>query len=370
MQRFLFLSVSLALVLAFAGPGQADSVVQDGADFLANQQRTDSEDASGGFPWVVDGTVYSNVQGPAGAAMISAHEITNDSAHLQSAIDNADYIMNKYPDAGGTWDDGSINFASHDLYFLERMSEVTGDPTYSNYAETHYWSELRNGTYGPGWDAQQEVQDNVDARTDNKATLPAYDQSRNAVAAHMAGESNTISTIMSNGVEQGLNDSDSTATYEDITSLGGAVWASAATGYELDPTSGKFSSADSTAELASMLAGYQQSNGAWLRSTETGATVDTQATALAMLALREFDSDMYQSELQGGLDFLRDIQQTSGLFPEVNSSTDYTFNHAEALDAYATTVPLPTSAWAGLALLGGLGAYTFCRRQRHSARVT
>ena len=150
----------------------------------------------------------------------------------------------------------------------------------------------------------------------------AWDLSKLAIAAHEAGRPTETAALMA-AIEQSLEmgGPGSGHTTYDLVALSGAIWASAITGMDLDPASGGWAAANSTADLAAILAGLQVSGGA-----DDGAFSDTsdaipgpgsdgpnaQATAYAMLALNAFDASTYATNINAGFAYLTGLQQGNG----------------------------------------------------------
>ncbi|HQX33044.1 MAG TPA: MBG domain-containing protein [Dokdonella sp.] len=316
----LFASVqSGALIAAPAksGVGVA-SVTGDAASWLISEQLP-----SGAFPFTPGETVaYRNTQGATALGLLRAYARNHDPALLQAAVANGDcQLANCLTEFD--WGDGHHRFASHDPLFLAELSVQSGDSSYAAFVDTEFWDRLQTGIYGAA--ADQDLADYIASDFAARASTPelvSWDLAKLAIAAHDAGRSAETTALMAaiaQSLELGGPGSGHT-TYDAI-GLSGAIWASALTGIDLDPAAGGWAAANSTADLAAILAGLQVSGGA-----DDGAFSDTsdaipgpgsdgpnsQATAYAMLALAAFDASTYASSINAGFAYLTGLQQPNG----------------------------------------------------------
>ena len=292
------------------------------ADWLMSNQFS-----NGSFPWTTGGKVYYNVQGPPGRGLLKAYEITNDEAYLNSAILLGDWMINTMyaPNTGlNLYSDGDPRFATYDPLFLEELSQVTGNTSYADFVQTWFWDKLASGTYGESNDmnASEFGHYIVDARNGQGiVALSPWDIAGAAVGAYVAGETAIANDLM-DSILYGLNQTTTSDVWYDSTGLAGAVWASAITGFDLDPDTGAFASCDSTADLAALLADMRTDDApkGWLWSSAADpsdySNGDTQATAFAIMALDAFDRTTYDGYVTEGVAFLRNLQQTSGEYLE------------------------------------------------------
>jgi parallel beta-helix repeat protein len=259
--------------------------------------------------------------------------------------------------------DGDPRFATHDPLFMESLSLTTGDPQYADFVQANFWDKLTAGTYGSS--------DNLDAPGFGAAVvngraawgiveLSPWDLSATAIAAHLAGEF-AIRDALMGAILAGLE-----ATVIpggcDVIGLAGAIWASAMTGIDLDPVSGIHAGADSTADLASTLAGQTltDNDGAWLYESDLDPSdpgnADTQGTAFAIAALYAFDSATYIGQIARGVAFIRSLQQTDGQFlcwpgAPLNEAGSVEVN-AEAISAIVFVAPPTVYVDDDFAMLG------------------
>jgi len=300
-----------------AGIGVA-SVTGDAAAWLVSEQLP-----NGAFPWTPgEVTAYRNTQGATALGLLRTYERNHDPALLQAAIANGDCQLANCL-TGFDWGDGHHRFATHDPLFLTELSTQSGNPAYANFVDVEFWNRLQSGIYGAA--ADQDLADFIAADFAARASIPelvAWDLSKLAIAAHEAGRPTETAALMA-AIEQSLEmgGPGSGHTTYDLVALSGAIWASAITGMDLDPASGGWAAANSTADLAAILAGLQVSGGA-----DDGAFSDTsdaipgpgsdgpnaQATAYAMLALNAFDASTYATNINAGFAYLTGLQQGNG----------------------------------------------------------
>jgi len=319
------------------------------ADWLMSNQFS-----NGSFPWTTGGKVYYNVQGPPGRGLLKAYEITNDEAYLNSAILLGDWMINTMyaPNTGlNLYSDGDPRFATYDPLFLEELSQVTGNTSYADFVQTWFWDKLASGTYGESNDmnASEFGHYIVDARNGQGiVALSPWDIAGAAVGAYVAGETAIANDLM-DSILYGLNQTTTSDVWYDSTGLAGAVWASAITGFDLDPTTGAFASCDSTADLAALLADMRTDDApkGWLWSSAADpsdySNGDTQATAFAIMALDAFDRTTYDGYVTEGVAFLRNLQQTSGEYLEYPTASPGIGGNVEvngeAISAIVTVSP-------------------------------
>ncbi|MGB9587778.1 MAG: choice-of-anchor U domain-containing protein, partial [Armatimonadota bacterium] len=319
--------------------------------------------ANGSFPWTPgDATAPPNIQGPCGRGVLKAYQQTYNTSYLTAAIKTGDYLVPIYP---RTFTDGDPRFATHDPLFLEELSSVTGDPKYSNFVQTYFWDKLKSGTYGESnnLDAAGFGDLVVDTRNSwGQVEVSPWDLSATAIAAHVAGETSVRDALMSK-ILRGLNLTTTSNNNFDVIGLAGAIWASAVTGVNLDPTTGAYASANSTQDLITILLSAQRSSdGAFIWSrwnsacdSTDPANGDVQTTAFAIMALNAFNRNLYAANIARGYAFIKSQQQASGQFLEYPGALPNAAGgvevHAEALSALvalATSVVYVDDNWAGL----------------------
>ena len=364
--RVLCAVAGMAFLVAFNVPAQAGPI-GNAANWLITQQVSD-----GSFPWTPGGLVYNNTQGATALGLVGAYGITGNLAHLQAAEGNAAYIMS--PAFGHFTTNHEVHFSTADPMFLEMLSATTGNATYANFVQTNFWDKLTAGTYG--------ASNNLNAAGFGAAVLAGrtgqhiveltpWDLSKTAIAAHIAGKA-AAQTAFMGSILDALNVTTTTPTPPsfDLSGLSGAIWASAVTGIDLDPTTGRWASANSTADLATMLDNFIASNGGFVYNTTAtisdDSNADSQVTAFAILGLAALDPALYRTQVAGGRAFLLGLQQGSGEIigypgadPNGAGSVEV---HGEALYALAaTTVPEPGTL--PLFVSGLIGLLVILRRR-------
>ena len=349
------ISFLLALVSIFlASSASADSVSDNAASWLRGQQITAGSTA-GAFPWTPGGNATANTQGASALGLLRAWERSGNAADLAAAVANGDCQVNDCI-PGSTYPDTHHRFATHDPLFLEQLSIDSGDPQYAAFVDSAFWSRLNASSYGEfaNLDAADYANAVVSSRTgQGYPDLAAWDLSKTAIAAQLAGETVARDAMMQ-GILDSLNASDSAHTTFDVIGLTGAIWASAVTGVDLDPSSGKWAAANNTTDLAVMLLGYQAPSGGFVSSTTApggviDANADTQTTAFAMQALDAVDAVGYAMQVQNGFAYISSLQQPSGEFlaygAALPGSQGAVENQGEVLEAYASITQRPAAVY-------------------------
>ncbi|MFO8034068.1 MAG: hypothetical protein R6U88_02745 [Candidatus Bipolaricaulota bacterium] len=333
----------IALSLMLTGTLAIAQSTQDAADWLEGQQ-----EPAGWFPWYPGGGPTTNTQGPSNTGLLAAYLYTGLQGYMDAALLGGDYMLNTMltPDTGvSNWTDGSPRWATHDPLFLEAISLVTGDGAHEDFARTHFWQPLADGTYGDAnWDAAGFGADVVTARAGQGIVeLSPWDLSATAIAAHIAGEY-AIRDALLGAIQTGLEETTAPGGW-DVFGLAGAVWAAGVTGVELSPTAGEYDGMN-TSELAETLAGMTSTDnpGAWLWSStadpDDPTNGDLQASAFAIMALYALDPELYEEQIAHGVAFIRSLQLGDGAFDiYIGADNPNVESHAEALTAIAAVAP-------------------------------
>ena len=332
-----------SLSKAPASPDATSAALATAADWLLARQAV-----SGGFPWSLeDPVLYGNVQGPAGRGVLKAYQYTGNMVYRTAALSNGNFLV---PNPPQTYTDGDPRFATYDPLFLEELSAETGVSDYSTFVQSNFWDKLNGGTYGETNDLDAaEFCDLVITGRASMNELVPWDLAGVAVGAHVAGENGIAAAVMSK-ILQSLNNTTEADNVYDLIGLTGAVWASAVTGIDLDPTAGIYATDNSTAALAARLAALQQTEGAWMWSAQNPdcdstdqTNFDTQVTAFAVLALKAHNATTYHEQIYKGAGFLLSMQQTDGqmlIYPTAAPTAGGGVEtHAEALTAIVTARP-------------------------------
>ena len=287
----------------------------------------------GWFPWLPGGGTTFNTQGPTARGLLKSYQVTGIQAYLDAAVKTGDYMISTDYYGDGTtgeytWDNNEPKFASHDPLFLEELSMVTGDSTYSDYVDTWLWQKLETGGYGDAPETTKALANRmVLGRSGDLVNLPGYDIGPLAIAAHLAGKGDIINDLMEDGILYWLENRFELETDYDVVGLAGAVYASAVTGYNLNPTEGDLSAYNSTAELAALLAGWTQedNDGAWLYNSDHeiyDGTGSLQSTAFALKALASLNDPIYDDQIIAGIEFICSLQIEEGDNTGAFSSSD------------------------------------------------
>lgn len=286
-----------------------ETALQNGGDWLLTQQFAD-----GSYPWTVGQGSFSDSQGTTARGMLTAYYVMRDADHLASAVRSGDYLVDFYP---RRFSDGDPDIFPLDPLFLEELTLLTGNNKYANFVQTYLWDKLNAGTYGEdnNLDAE-EWADAVPVFEDFAhwvAMEPLY-RSTVAIAAHYTNEPAISDALMLSIVDK-LEDIDSDNFDGDLTGLAGAILASAHTGFNLNPQSGRWASANSTQDLVNILVGYQRSGGAWPYDSSRRASNyvgDVSVTSWACKALKAWNAQTYATNIASALSFIKSLQQADG----------------------------------------------------------
>ena len=331
----LCLAIFCSLILS--GPAVAQQlqqyeqfIISSGEWMLARQL------PNGAYPYSdADPSVFPNVQAISGLATLSAYQAClalNDCEDidfsdpaieaqdfLDAALLTGDYLINGGFANFGT---GLPNIRNFDPLFLVRLSNVSGDPQYAEFLEDNFWDLLENGTYGPtsDWDMDDFIANMIATRDSSAAlsgTVAAWDLGFLAAAASEAGITQFDQAII-DGTRTALGfGADSSVVVGvsgfDIMGLAGGIWVAGVTGANVTPTTGTWASTTTNSQLVGILLDHQSSEGAFLQSTASDnnpidpADTVSQTTAFALLALAEYDSDLYFSRISAALNSLANV---------------------------------------------------------------
>lgn len=311
-----------------------ETALQDGGEWLLTQQFAD-----GSYPWTVGEGSFSDSQGATARGMLTAYYVMRDADHLASAIRSGDYLVDFYP---RRFSDGDPDIFPLDPLFLEELTLITGNNKYANFVQTFLWDKLKAGTYGENNDLDAaEWADAVPVFEEFDfwvAMEPVY-RSTVAIAAHYTNEL-AIRDALLNSIVDKLEATALEHKDGDLTGLAGAILASAHTGFNLNPQSGRWASANSTQDLVNILVSYQRSGGAWPYDTSKRAlnyVGDVSVTSWACKALKAWNAQTYASNIASALSFIKSLQQSDGQIltnpgygPETHVGVEI---HAEALIA-------------------------------------
>jgi hypothetical protein len=322
-------------------------VLPDAADWLLTQQQV-----NGGFPFTAGETATpANVQAPILASLLRAWRRTQNPAYLSAATAAGDFLRdnpNRF-----TAGNNSRRFTGADAFAFQELSRATGDPQYVQIADTEFWAPLAAGNYGPAadWGIAEFIQSEFDRRP-NIEEVVAWDLGWAAIAAFEAGQTALLPALLDGIVASLETNPELGGALFDLVGLTGAVWAAARIGVDLDPQTGLFAAADSTADLAAELLANQDpaSGGFYFNTTfaltpEDPTATDSQVTAFAMLGLDLLDRTQNAAALLAAAGYLESQQQANGQilpFPGASPTGSGGVEiHAESMAAFATTALRP-----------------------------
>lgn len=311
-----------------------EAALQDGGDWLLTQQFAD-----GSYPWTVGEGSFTDSQGATARGMLVAYYVLRDVDHYNSAVRSGDYLVDSYP---RRFSDGDPDIFPLDPLFLEELTWITGDNKYANFVQTYLWDKLKNGTYGENNDLDaEEWADAVPVFEEFNfwvAMEPVY-RSTAAIAAHYTNEPEIRDALLNSIVDK-LEDIQTEHKDGDLTGLAGAIIASAHTGFNLNPQSGRWAGANSTQDLVNILVSYQRNDGAWPYDTSKRAlnyVGDVSVTSWACKALKAWNAQAYAAKITSAIGFMKSLQQPDGQIltnpgygPETHVGVEI---HAEALIA-------------------------------------
>lgn len=314
-----------------------EQALHDGAEWQMTQHN-----AQGAYPWEVGGPISEDTQGTTARGLLVAYDVLRDSRYLDSARKTGDYLVNTPP---RRFPDGDPDIAPLDVLFLEELSLITGDSQYADFLQTNLWNKLAAGTYGERNDQNcAEWAETIPVFEDFShwtAMEPVY-RAMPAIAAHYTGEAahrdELQASIIKKLEETGASDRDG-----DLTGIAGAIQASAHTGRNLDPQTGRWAAFNSTQDFVDFLVSYQRRGGDWPYDTSVQAAFyvgDVSTTSWAIMALKAWDPERYAENIRKGLEFIKAQQQSNGQIltnPGAPANTTAGVEvHGEALVAIGT----------------------------------
>lgn len=284
-------------------------VFQEGADRLVAMQNDD-----GGWDWPLSdrdplSSNAPNILAPTGMGLLYAYLWTGDPNHLEALGSVAANLLSKPPRL----------ITPSDGYLAAALDVVFAVTTHTEYVNEKFYEPLAAGAYdflGDGTllvDTSQYIAIMRWLRDRQGASnLAALDCGVGLYAAHLMG-ADTSAWIAATKAE--VNELDGGDIYG-VLGLAGAVFGLAAVGEDIDPDEGEHAAADSLADLAAVLAGYQLSTGGFtwnsLSMEEDAANETVQETAFAILALNEFDRQAYLATIENAAGYLEGVRLPTG----------------------------------------------------------
>ncbi|GBE08027.1 PEP-CTERM motif protein [bacterium BMS3Abin11] len=333
--------LALTSLPAFAVP---IAVFQNGGDRLDATQNTD-----GGWGWPLTGTSAKNTIAPIAMGLSQAYRKTGSASQLTALQSAGVFFLSK---AG--------KYSTADGYIAAELDAVIGGTTYADHIKSNYYDKLANHTYSLDGgstflNTAEEIQRVIDGRASSgRGNLAAWDIGMGLVSAVALGL-NTSDWV--SGTQATINALTGTE-YYDVIGLAGAVYGLASAGADFDPTTGEHAAAGSLADLAGILASYQMVTGGftWHKNYMIPANNDEtiQETAYAILALNEFDANLYSSEIRDAGAWLISTQLSTGGWKNWAGGMENNEVTGEALWALSS-VPEPSSFALLLLGLAGLG---------------
>jgi len=316
--------------------------VQAAADHIISLQCPD-----GGWNWPHGGcsSTFANITGPIGLGLLRAYELVGDPSILDAVSDAADFNMtNVYPV------DGEERYSSFQSYFFYRLSQVSGDPTYSDAAATQFFDELDAGTYGdPDYDTAGWIQAVKDGRDGQWINLRPWEFSTIAYTAGQignAGQQTDFRDAIIDGLET-LDNTDPANVFSDIIGITGGVRGLALineTSFAAlnAPNHPIVNGIDDLCDLADALVALQNADGSWYWHSNLASpgesSKDTQTTAYAVLALmaaQDAGCGPYDTEINMARNWIDSMQDVDGGFFSYPGGDHNIEVESEALDAWA-----------------------------------
>jgi hypothetical protein len=323
-KQFIILSTAILLFGWSSGVFAAGlvSAVQSGADHILTIQNT-----NGSFTWPhgpsTAGPGHKNITGPIGMGLLNAYGMTGDVDHRTGATSAADFLNAQTFGWVGTYNP----------FFMLKTYDVTGTTAYKDKA-TEYFTQLTAGTYTGSngvttFNTAGYISAVQSGRSGSFINLRPWEFATLAYSAQREGSPSqqaAFLTALTDGINT-LDNSNPGSVWWDMLGLSGGVFGLGLTGTDFDPTAGSFASANSTSDLADILAGFQNLNGSWYWSSNLGSPdtsdEDAQTTAYAMLALMSVNTfGQYNDEITKGRNYLLGTQLTSGGFPSYPGGTE------------------------------------------------
>jgi len=322
------------LILAGGGQGLASSVFQTGGDRLVETQLSD-----GGWGWLGGSNSKWDVIGRAGIGLAEAYQQTSDADQLDALSDASGYLQSQ------------TYLTVWNGLFAAELDQILSTTANVAYVNTNFYDKLAAGTYLHE-NANTYDTDGWLSYIGGFGNLSGLYLGTDLISASRCG----VNTTKWVNAVKGHIETMVEGNPDDVLGLAGAIFGLAFVGEDVDPTSGDYAAADSLADLAAILAGYQNSSGAFpYRSDKKNVAGSDQVeeTAYAVLALNEVNRPGYLSDMTDAVDYINGVQLLTDGWENFTGSGENDSITSEALWANAAYVPEPASAI--LLLLGFSG---------------
>lgn len=300
-----------------------------------------------GWDWVVTGlTEHSNspsatnLYGVTALGLIDAYLVTHKAEYFNAAKDVADFITYGNPSAGDFYNGVHADFGhgvsdyywgySFDYKFLMRFSEVSGNPSYRNYALAAWnWQRTNRPVYNNG----REVDFYNYFVSHVNHGYAGWGVSDFAMAAWEMGDTNWARAL-AEVVSDNLTKIMTSPTYYDL----GMAWALKMF-VTIDPVT--YSSEINT--LISELKADQHADGYWDDDNSDGNAQTTAYAVMGLWAAGEYNA------ARKGAEWLIANRLTNGGWEA--SPTEYSEPDSEAMQALACAIPPVGGVWTPINVL-------------------
>jgi parallel beta-helix repeat protein len=364
------------------------TVITNAADKLVTVQNTD-----GGFPWVLPDTVsYTNVLGITAMGILKAWELDDKTSYETALAKAYDYCVDKpptYTNVGGKWKETTSGVDSFpDITFLvwlsqaaagdasllaeintlqspnitagdvaslakerwdDRVNHLGATPPSEEGTATAMAQRIRDERHGQGWDTliPWDLETGVKAAKVLDGYYPGegYDQQAIDIAEVIYDSIDDTGDV--------YFDSTNTSQEDYIAGLTGGIEAFREVGLHLNKA----------AELVDLLLAEQQSGGYWDYYGATPVSKSVQATAYAVMALQDYDTEAVTATWKAAIWLMTSQNVDGGWYAEGGTGDEIAEIDSEAAWALArlpapVTVESSTMIFEGDLTDAGGGVYT------------
>ncbi len=292
------------------------SVFVDGGDRLI-----DTQNADGGWAWILTGTSATNSPGACGSGLLNVYNVTGDVKYLNAAVNAGDFVIAQ-PGDGYTYRP-SVGI------FMKQLSDITGDTKYAAAAKTNYYDALEAGTYAyrtttavaDGLYNTDEYITYINNARDSTPNMALWDFGNIADGAVVLGASQSAMDKWAGAIETGLNNWSgvyATNGHYSVLGLAGGIYGLSAMGKNLtNPISSTDTYLNGCADvedLADVLVTCQAASGGFTKYIQyvSSSYTGVQETAFAIKALQSVDPVKYASEIAAAQNWLAEVQLDNG----------------------------------------------------------